>query len=84
MDDGIGNPVARDILSWIKRSDRESFRVSELTRNFPRFRHRPDLLQSALAWLVERNVIRQRAEVDRSGGKPGPKPLPTYDVNPNR
>jgi hypothetical protein len=83
MDGAVGDPTARDILDWVKRNARESFRLTEVTRNFPRLRNRPDELEAALSWLVGKGAIKQRPDPGRPNGRRGPKPLPTYDVQPS-
>lgn len=78
---GTGDENVRALLGWIGRNELAAFSTRDVARNFDRFRDDPAALADALEWMTRRNLIRLRPEPE--GRKPGRKPSPTYDVNPD-
>jgi hypothetical protein len=79
---GLGNPVARSVVDWVRRGGRAWFSVKELCDDLRRLSGHPSDRDRALRWLEDRHAIRRRAEAAHAEGRPGRKPLPVYDVHP--
>ena len=82
MDGGIGNPVARSIVEWLKRTQRDHFTVKELTDDLRWLSTRHGGPEAALLFLENHHAIRRRIDPDRPEAKRGRKPSPVYDVHP--
>jgi hypothetical protein len=79
-----GTEETQRILRWIHRHQPESFTQRDLTRELgATFKARQAALEDAMRWLVARGCIRRGPEPQRTAGKRGRTPSPTYFVNPH-
>lgn len=78
---GVTDSGARDVLDWLRRHHRQSFRRAEVSEDLRRFRREAKLLVEALESLENAGVIRRRAETP-DPHRTGPRPTPLYDVHP--
>ena len=83
MEGGIGNPVAREVVAWIRRNRLDTFTIKDLTDNLRWLPTRPGEPDSALDWLEGRSIIRRSPEPKRPEGTRGRKPSPSYYVHPD-
>jgi hypothetical protein len=81
MSGALGSADARQILAWIKRTSKTSFREADVSADLRGFRDDRAALAKALSQLEEVGVIRLGIETT-DPSKPGPKPSRLYDVNP--
>jgi hypothetical protein len=80
MTGGVGGTDARDVLGWIQRNGRATFREADVSADLRRFRANPRALSAALRSLVAAGVIRPSAEAWPHG--PGRTGSPAYEVHP--
>jgi hypothetical protein len=78
---GLFSANAKQVLSWIKRRRKPSFREADVGTDLRRFRDEPDALSAALKALVGIGAIRT-LKVPRPRG-PGRKGSTKYEVHPD-
>src|SRR5262249_44860432 len=81
MPGGLASRDARDILAWIERRRRASFRLADVSSDLRRFREDPKALAEAIDALESAGAIRPREEPHRR--RRGRTPTTAYEVHPD-
>jgi hypothetical protein len=79
MSGGVGSADAQELLKWIKRNHKITFRAADVGAIVRRFRKDDRALTAALNALEAAGVIRPRQETHERGRRPSQ----AYDVHPD-